>query len=228
VLWENGKAQPLPTLAGDPDGIAYGINSQGQAVGYSGTCTFPNAALWENNTVTQLPDLGTPGAIAIAINNKGQIVGQGVSANGTVLAALWQNNTVIGLGLLPGDVTSFAEGINNKGQVVGSNTDAKGNWSHAFLWQNNVMTDINTLIPSSANLYATMANMVNDKGQISGMALVMTGPHTGEIHAFVATPVNASIGVSAADVARTLPKITLPAEVGEQIVRKVQLGRLEH
>ncbi len=47
VLWENGKAQALPTVGSDPDGIAFGINNQGQAVGYSGTCTVPNVVLWE-------------------------------------------------------------------------------------------------------------------------------------------------------------------------------------
>src|ERR1700730_15782621 len=39
VLWNKGKAQPLPTVGSDPDGIAFGINNRGQAVGYSGTCT---------------------------------------------------------------------------------------------------------------------------------------------------------------------------------------------
>jgi uncharacterized membrane protein len=33
VLWEKGNAQPLPTVGGDPDGAAYGINNRGQAVG---------------------------------------------------------------------------------------------------------------------------------------------------------------------------------------------------
>jgi probable HAF family extracellular repeat protein len=227
VLWEKGKAQALPTVGSDPDGVAFGINRQGQAVGYSGTCTSANyAVLWENFTATPLRDLGLPGALAIAINDNGQIVGQGVSADGTVLGAIWQNNTVTSLGLLPGDVTSFAEAINNQGQVVGSNTDSKGNWSHAFLWQNNVMIDLNTLFPASSNLYATMANEINDRGQISGMAIVLSGPQTGNIHAFLATPVYASIDTSVADVARTLPKITLPANVGKQFFLRFGPGRL--
>ncbi len=227
VLWEKGKVQPLPTVGSDPDGIAYGVNNQGQATGYSGTCTFPNAVLWENGTVTQLPDLGTPGALGNAINDQGQIVGQGVTADGTVVGALWQNNTATSLGLLPGDVTSLAEGINNHGQIVGSNTDSSGNWSHAFIWQNNTMTDLNTLFPASSNLYATMANEINERGQISGMAIVISGPQTGDIHAFLATPVNGSVGKSVADVARTQPKITLPANVGKQLLRRSGLGRFE-
>jgi len=227
VLWEKGKVQPLPTVGSDPDGEAFGINNQGQAVGYSGTCTFPNAVLWENGTATQLADLGTPGALAIAINDQGQIVGQGVSGDGMVTAALWQNNTVTSLGLLPGDATSFAESINNQGQVVGSNTDSSGNWTHAFIWQNNVMTDLNTLFPASSNLYATMANSINERGQISGMATVLSGPDEGKIHAFLATPVDASIGTSVAEVARTHPKIAVPANVGNQFLRRSGLVRFE-
>jgi probable HAF family extracellular repeat protein len=226
VLWEKGKAQALPTVGSDPDGVAFGINNQGQAAGYSGTCTLPNAVWWENGTAIPLPDLGVPGALGVAINDQGQIVGQVVSADGTtVLGALWQNRTITSLGLLPGDVTSFAEAINNQGQVVGSNTDSSGNWSHAFIWQNNVMTDLNTLFPASSNLYATMANSINERGQISGMAIVLSGPDAGDIHAFLATPVNESIGTSVAEVARTHPKITLPANVGKQLLQRFGLGR---
>src|SRR5260370_21959914 len=75
VLWENGKTQPLPTGGSDPDGVALRINNQGQAVGYSGTCTAVNhAVLWENGTAIPLPDLGGPGALGVGINAQGQIV----------------------------------------------------------------------------------------------------------------------------------------------------------
>ena len=99
VMWNKGKAQALPTIGTDPDGVAFGINNQGQAVGYSGTCTAANyAVVWENGIATALPDLGDPGAIAFAINGHGQIVGQAVNSDGTALAALWQNNTATTLG----------------------------------------------------------------------------------------------------------------------------------
>src|ERR1700722_7052468 len=130
VLWHKGKAQTLPTIGSDPDGVVYGINNQGQAVGYSGTCTVANyAVMWENGTATALPDLGDPGDIAYAINSHGQIVGQAVNSDGTPLATLWQNNTVTGLGgLLPGDVATFATSINNRGQVVGSSFNSENSW----------------------------------------------------------------------------------------------------
>jgi probable HAF family extracellular repeat protein len=224
VLWEKGKAQPLPTVGSDPDGVAYGINDQGQAVGYSGTCTAAlHAVLWQNGTASPLPDLGFPRSnLAWGINDQGQIVGQVRSSDGTTkYPTLWQNDTMTNLGLLPGDFGASASGINNQGQVVGSAWDSNFNWSHGFIWQNGVLTDLNTLFPASSNLYAVMANKINDRGQISGMAMVLSGPNAGkEIHAFLATPVKASGGVSVAEVARTHPKIALPANVGKQLLQR--------
>src|ERR1700691_422131 len=221
VVWTKGKAQALPTIGSDPDGVAYGINNQGQAVGYSGTCTAANyAVVWENGAATSLPDLGDPGAIAYAINSHGQIVGQAVNSDGTPLAALWQNNTATSLGpLLPGDVASFATSINDQGQVVGSSFNSQNSWSHGLLWQNGVTIDLNTLFPASAHLFVISASNINDSGQIAGMAVEMAGPHANNIvHAFLATPVNENMGKSVAEVVPTPPTINLPAaNVGKQL-----------
>src|SRR5215510_3827190 len=175
VLWEKGEAQPLPTVGSDPDAQAYAINDQGQAVGYSGTCAAAiHAVLWENGTAFPLADFGIPRSNrASGINNRGQVVGRVRSPDGTTfVAALWQNGAngaVTNLGILPGDSASWATGINNLGQVVGSTLDSGFNWSHAFIYQDKVMTDLNTLFPASSNLFATMANKINESGQISGM-----------------------------------------------------------
>ncbi len=221
VMWTKGNAQALSTIGTDPDGVAFGINNQGQAVGYSGTCTSANyAVLWENGTATPLADLGDPGAIAFAINGHNQIVGQAVNSDGTALAAIWQNNTVTSLGiLLPGDASAFATSINNRGQVVGSSFDSSGNWSHGLIWENGKMFDLNQLFPASSNLYVISASNINESGQIAGMAVEMAGQNAGNVvHAFLATPVNEDMGKSVADVVRTHPKITLPAAtVGKQL-----------
>jgi probable HAF family extracellular repeat protein len=221
VLWDKGIAQALPLINGDPDGVAFGINNQGQAVGYSGTCTAANyGVVWDYGTATPLPDLGDPGAIAFAINSRGQIVGQAVNSDGTALAALWQNNTVRALGgLLPGDASSFATSINNRGLAVGSSFSSRGNWSHGLLWQNGIMIDLNTVFPASSNLYVVNASNINESGQIAGMAVEMDGPHSGTIvHAFLATPVDQDQGKSVAEVVGTLPEINLPAaKVGKQL-----------
>jgi probable HAF family extracellular repeat protein len=231
VMWEKGKAVALPTVGGDLDGVAFGINNQGQAVGYSGSCiAATHAVVWKNNTAVVLQDLGgTKSNIAFVINNRGQIAGKVRSADGTTyVAALWQpDGTLTNLGILPGDFAAFATGINNRGQVVGNNFDSDFNWSRGFIWQNGVMTDLNTLIPADSNLFVISASNINDRGQISGMATVLTGPHAGNIHAYLATPVKARLDKSVADVARTLPKVTLPADVGKQSLKISAHCRLE-
>jgi probable HAF family extracellular repeat protein len=229
VLWENGKALALPT-GSDPDGDAFWINDRGQAVGDTGSCggATIHAASWENETVTLLPDFGT-GAVAYGNNNGGQIVGTVGSADDTTqFGALWQNDVLTNLGTLPGDFAAIATGINSKGQVVGSTWDSNFNWSHGFIWQDGVMTDLNTLFPASSNLFVTMANKINERGQISGMAIVLSGPHAGNIHAFLATPVRQSMGKSVAEVTPTRPKSNLPSNVSNQHLQRfglVQFGR---
>ncbi len=135
VIWEDAKARALPTVGSDPDGEANAINDQGQAVGYSGTCTAAlHAVLWEKNgTAFPLPDLGT-GGFAFGINNQAQIVGLvGSPDSPTFYAALWRNGALTNLRTLPGDFAAIASGINNQGQVVGSTLDSTFNWSNAFL-----------------------------------------------------------------------------------------------
>src|SRR5580704_1479263 len=231
AIWENGTAKALPLVSGDVDGFAFWINNQGQAVGYSGNCTVANhGASWKNNVISVLADLGN-GALAQGINNRGQISGQIGSADGsTFLAGVWLNGAdgpVTKIDLPLGDAAAFASGINDRGQVVGSSLDASFSWSHAFIWQDNVLTNLDTLFPSNSNLFPVMGNKINDRGQISGMAIVMSGPHKGDVHAFLATPVNERVGTSVADVAPTHPESNLSADVNKQLLRKFGLGRSE-
>ncbi|MGA7931427.1 MAG: hypothetical protein WCA20_36215 [Candidatus Sulfotelmatobacter sp.] len=198
---------------------------------------FSNAVAQASYKVTDLGTLGNDNlGCAMSVNNEGwteimagNVDPSGNSLSGTLLngrAVLGVDGFKIDLGTLPGDFGSLASGISSKGQVVvGSTWDSNFDWSHAFIWQNGVMTDLNTLLPASSNLYATMANKINERGQISGMATVLTGPHAGDIHAFLATPVNESIGTSVAAVARTHPKSNVPANVGNQLLQRFGLGQ---
>ena len=232
AMWENGTVKPLPLVTGDFDGDAFWINDLGQAVGYSGNCLVAtHGATWEHGVVSTLQDLGN-GAIAQSINNRGQIVGQIGSADGsTAIGGVWLNGkdgAVTGIVLPQGDAIGLASGINDQGQVVGSTLDSNFNWSHAFIWQNNVLTTLDTVFPASANLNPVMGNKINDRGQISGMAIVISGPHKGEIHAFLATPVNERIEKSVADVAPTHQTANLPANINKQLLQKLGVGRFQH
>lgn len=218
AVWENGRAHALPTLPGDPDGFAFWLNDRGQIVGDSGTCggATIHAVSWTNGIATELPELGT-GAIAEGNNDQGQIVGTVGSADGTTqYGSVWQNGVLTNLGLLPGDFGGSAFGNNSRGQVVGGNWDSNFYWNHAFIWQNGVMTDLNTLFPANSNLYATFAAKINDSGQIGGQATVLRGPDAGQVHAFIATPVDGPVGQSIADIAPARQGSNLPANAGKQ------------
>lgn len=207
ALWSPaGQVQELPPLPGDTVGFALGLNNHGQAVGSSGTCDNtivsglelgPRAVLWDNGAPINLGSLGgTQANTAAGINDLGQVIGgsdladeapgfPGVQIHGFY----WTNATGIeDMGTVDQDFSSIPTFINNKGQVVGASCDDQGN-CRAFLWQNNMMADLNTLIPSNSPLYLIFPFQMNDAGEIVGMALVTA---TGDVHAFKATPVKAS------------------------------------
>jgi probable HAF family extracellular repeat protein len=206
VIWIKGQVYELPLFPGDWNGAARVINDNGQVAGWSGGCARLHALLWQNGTPIDLGSFG--GTIDIApfdINNQGQIVGYSYYPdNYTVHGFLWQKSTgMLDLGTLPGDVFSWGIGINSKGQTVGGSEDASYN-ERAYLWQNGVMTDLNTLIPPASPFYLLEADGINDAGQIAGYIWVYS---TGEVHAFLATPTTA-YGANSES-----PKVVLPDNV---------------
>jgi probable HAF family extracellular repeat protein len=91
------------------------------------------------------------------------------------------------IGTLPGAFATIApccHTINNRDEVVGFSFDANG--STAFYWKNNVITDLNTLIPTNSPLHLLFAESINDAGEITGQGCVL--PACTELHAFRATP----------------------------------------
>lgn len=110
-----------------------------------------------------------------AINNKGQAVGfanpsGGEDAPFNPIAFYWTQGTGMqNLGTLSGDTNSLAYAINIQGQIVGqSYGGAEG--SHAFIYQNGAMTDLNSLKIGHGSLTLVYANDVNDYGVIVGGA----------------------------------------------------------
>ena len=231
VLWKDGKADALPRVGGDVDGFALAINDQGQVVGDTGTCAgASHAVLWENGEARALASLGS-WAVAQTLNERGEIAGYAGNSGGGFSAVVWRNGAdgaVTNLGILPGDSASFATGINSKGQVVGSDFDSHGNWSQGFIWQDGVTTDLNKLISADSNLFIIAASNINDRGEISGMAMVEAGPHAGNLHAYLLIPAEGRIGASMADFARTHAHSILPANACSQHLQRfggVRLGR---
>ena len=221
VIWEpNGSGiRELPPLPGDTGASAAAINDKGQAVGTSGTCAVGpiEAVLWEKGKPIDLGNLG--GAvfnIAFALNNRGQIIGQSnLPGNTTHHAFLWQNGVMTDLGTLRGVPGSLAEGINNKGQVVGFSDDFQGN-EVALLWQNGAMFDMNTLVSTDSPWFLQEALGINERGQIVGFAL---NTISGEVHGFLATPIEGSESPATAAQARSTetPRVIVPEKVREML-----------
>ncbi len=234
VLWENGEIQELPTVSGDPDGLAFGINDHGQAVGASGIClvfnsSFLHALLWQNGAVTDLGNLGgTMNNLSLDINNRGQAVGASdLPGDTTTHAFLWEKGAMTDLGTLPG-MTIYSQGnaINDNGQVVGISCGESG--CLAFLWQNGVMTDLNALIPAGSPLVLCEAAGINSHGAIAGVGFE---PSIGELHAFLATPSEGeAASESGAPVARPetgeRPKLILPENVRKLLQQRLRFGGL--
>ena len=111
----------LSLLPGDKGGIAYGLNNNGEAVGYSSGKSGEQAVWWSSTGVIHalesLPESSS--THAKDINDSGEIVGP---AAGTIKRAdLWLNKSeLIELGTLTNFNESEAVGINNNGLIAGN------------------------------------------------------------------------------------------------------------
>jgi probable HAF family extracellular repeat protein len=201
VVWVKGEVKELPTIAGDPEGVAISTNDLGHVVGTSGTCATFNAntlfnllpvhaILWRNGKAIDLGNLGGGsgtggGNIAWGINTYGHVIGVSDLKHDKVFHAfLWtEERGMRDLGTLPGDKYSSASSINDEGEIVGVSLDKNFN-ARAFLRKNGVMTDLNTLVPPGSISLLT-ACAINSRGEIAGLGMTSTG----EFHAYMAKPV---------------------------------------
>jgi probable HAF family extracellular repeat protein len=228
VIWgpKAGEMTELPPLSGDLDGAATAINDQGQVVGISGICdqaigryTAKHAVLWQNGMPINLGnfDGGVAWNTPTAINNRSQVVGFAnlpVTQAGAFspVAFLWtQEHGIQKLLPLGDDTNDWAWGINAQGQVVGQSFGTSS--ARAFLYQDGLMTDLNTLIQSGSSLSLMLANDINDRGEIVGFA---TDTNSNATVAFLAVPVYGGSG-EAANSEGDSRRMTVPDDVRRQM-----------
>jgi probable HAF family extracellular repeat protein len=134
----NGTIRDLRPLPGDTLSAVFGINDAGDIVGASGICGNANT------------------------------IGFGLTRH----AVLWRKDgTVIDLGNLGGKPSTSslafaATDINNRGQISGFSDLAGDLITHAFFWENGVMTDLGTLPGDSFSF----AWGIGQSGQVLGQS----------------------------------------------------------
>jgi uncharacterized membrane protein len=212
VLWNrNGQIRPLNPLSGGTVGFALSVNEAGRVVGASGLCANtplfplaigPHAVLWEaNDRAAPIPGLGgTRINTATSINDLDEVVGaSSLPGDSTIHAYLWSRHMDLprDLGTVPGDQSSLPAAmgaLNNRSEAVGTSCastdpidDLFSGACRAFLWRDNVMMDLNSLVApdgNPSNLYMFLAFGINNGSAITGWAFTPQG----EVHAFLATP----------------------------------------
>jgi probable HAF family extracellular repeat protein len=174
-LWENGGMVALGTEPGQ----ATAINARGQVVGSRGPA--PGAAFfWSNGAFTDIGFLDAGNwSVARAINNRAQVAfwSRTTTATSPIHAAIWTASGTTVLSAFEGAAQDFSQAfaINDRAQVVGFSTTSSGA-THAALWENGTITDLDTTGSSLSS-----AQAINNRGQVAGYFRAADG----QIHAFV-------------------------------------------
>ncbi len=159
-----------------------GANQFTRAFRYTGTPGFGGA-------MVDLGTLGGPNSFGYGINNAGVVVGEAdvsydINTGDRVTRAFRYTGTpgaggvMTDLGTL-GGINSDARSINNYGHIVGrSEINAEGD-THAFLYANGQMIDLDAWlntsnVPAGLNWELKEANSISDTGYIAGTGVFNT------------------------------------------------------
>jgi probable HAF family extracellular repeat protein len=218
-LWENGTMLDLGTLGGTL-GCAGLVNDQGQVIGGSNLAgdIFTHGFLWARGALTDLGTLGGDNSFANGINDVGEVVGKAdLPSSLTHDAFLWKDGVMTDLGTQDGDPCSNALHVSATGQIVGGSSDCHA-FLHAFLSDSGgPLIDLNAFVPPGSNLTLTVANSINDRGEISATATLPNG----DLHAVLLVPCGPDDTVGCQDATRVNPapaaQTPRAADQGDQV-----------
>lgn len=197
-LWDRKSGmKDLGTLGGTQLGSVNGLNEKGQVVGATTIAGDQqlHAFLWDGEKLidlTQPPFGGDANGEADWINEAGEITGLGPipaycpadSFVGPIQHAfVWRQGQIVDLGTLPGTTNSEGDFINSRSQIVGLSWTCDFAFT-AFLWENDSIVDLNTLISPNSALYLFAASFINDRGEIAAFGSLANGDQ----HALLLVP----------------------------------------
>ncbi|MEV0827612.1 hypothetical protein [Nonomuraea rubra] len=146
------------------------------------------AFLWKNGAVKELGTLGGNWSEARGLNGRGQIVGESaLGADGVLQGGfVWSAETGMRR-IEDGDGLARPAAINDKGVIVGTHScETAYGVARPSVWTDPGKAPVR--LPNPAGGVATVANAINDKGDIVGMSL-----HAGnQPHAVLWKPISAN------------------------------------
>ena len=165
-LWSTSTSKVvIANTSGVRENEFFDINDSGEIVGYqygmSGRVPILRSATGE---VHVLETLGHGPSIAMGLNNEREVVGSSGVENRF-------------LRLLVEIADEIAE------EITGKYSPNRGFRTHAFLWKEGLLMDLNDLIPLGARWELIQAHDINERGEIVGW-----GWFRGRTHVFLLTP----------------------------------------
>ena len=152
----------------DEESEALAINNYGLIIGNE---KDGGVFLYHEGVIERLNIFGS----GLDINDHGEFVGRGSWDPDLEGAYLYREGELIVLGDLSDSRITTPLAINEGSQIVGHSDIGyvERPWgysyiNHAFLYDNGVMTDLNTLIPANSGWELMVATDINNRGQIVG------------------------------------------------------------
>ena len=180
----------MAALPGGVQAVALAANESGYAAGISiDGAGVTTGFFWNNGNTSSIGTLtGGTYSYASGINESIQIAGFGDTPQGD-RAFLWSRSgrRMTELGTFPNGGGSYALALNDSSHVVGFAMTSAGA-SHAFLWKNDVLTDLGTLGGEHSVAYG-----ISNAGEVVGYSQVANG----EYHAFVWTAQSGMVDLGA-------------------------------
>ena len=168
-LYSEGVMEDIDTIGPyHEQSEAYVINNRGVVLGSE---RDGGIFLYSGGAMTRLNIFGN----ALDMNDHGEFVGWGSWDSGLERAFLYRVGEFTVLGSLSDSGYTVPLAINESSQIVGQSDIGyvERPWGyrridHAFLYDNGVMTDLNTLIPANSGWELMYATDINNSGQIVG------------------------------------------------------------